>query len=410
MDGGLNRAKYIFFYLCLVIFSVSILHFILYPKLVSAPHFLNWDAVHYQWIKENGYEGFRIAFFPLFPFLWKILGVGVYGMVAVNFVVFLVSFYYLQKSFHFSSKEVLLFLTIPSGLFYFLPYSEALFFASCTLLLVGVRKNMYFLVLVALLFCTLSRPAFSVLIPALFIMEIISEGAMKVKIFRMLGYTLVVLVGIGAVGLLQYCHTGEWFQFFSVQKQWGNQLQLPTFPLRSWGGNMITRLDGCALLAGFISGGILFLYLLGIRIGKKKVFSRELVLSLGYVGGITLSVLLFRGGSLFSLNRFVFAAPFFLVVLHFFLGQSFRFKSKQLVYLFILLLFYWFAFGSYVHLQAFLKYSLVSLYLLLFAGTMHAHPKVNHFSYVMLLALNFFFQLFLFSHFMLTEEDIGFVG
>ena len=122
------------------------------------------------------------------------------------------------------------------------------------------------------------------------------------------------LLGTLLVGLIQYAdHTGRWFEFFGVQKLWGNFLQFPQLPLRFWGGEMIGRLDGTALLFGLSAGLVLLRHLLPGKYAPQTQLPKEVVLSLAYLGGISLTVLLFRGGSLFSLNRFVFAVPFIIV-------------------------------------------------------------------------------------------------
>src|SRR5690606_31502392 len=103
--------------------------------------FLNWDAEHYHWIRNKGYEGFRVAFFPLFPFIWKLIPIGAIGVSVLNGCVFLVSFYFLIRQLGSSWKEVIVYLSIPGCIFFFLPYSEALFFLCSTLILIGLRKN-----------------------------------------------------------------------------------------------------------------------------------------------------------------------------------------------------------------------------------------------------------------------------
>ncbi len=410
MKDKLKGIETIFLFGILFCTVLLLLQQFFYPGLLTRKHFLNWDAEHYFYIESKGYEGFRVAFFPFFPLLWRVLSVGIYGIVFVNAILYLGSFYFLMKSMALKRLETILYLSIPSSIFFFLPYSEALFFASATLLLLAVKSKRNLLVLSALLLCTLARPSFTVLLPALIIMEWLSEATIRKKASQIGLYILASGLGIVLVGVSQYYDTGQWFQFFSVQADWGNHLQVPSFPLRSWGGNMITRLDGVALLFGMGAGITLLLFLVKKEIRHKKKLSPEVLLSLAYLGGITLSVLLFRGGSLFSLNRFVFASPFILVAMNYYLKQSFQFSIKQLGIILFALVLYWLSFGSYVHIQAFLKFFAVSVYVLLFFGMKSNHEFLSKLSIIAFIILNFIFLITFYVHFLSTEGDVGFVG
>lgn len=406
----MKEIRIIAVYVVIFLLIMGIVTSIYVPDLFASNHFLNWDATHYYSIKNGDYTDFRLAFFPLFPMLWKILHLGIYGVVLLNSIIYFLAFYFLIKSLDLNRSETVLYLSIPSAIFFFLPYSESIFFACSTLMILGVKKDKTNIVLLGLLLCTMARPAFTVLIPALFLMEFLSKATLKNKIINTLSYCFVSLVGILIVGIVQHHFTGKWFQFFEVQQGWGNYIQLPQFPLRSWGGNMITRLDGVALIFGLLSGAMLLLHLLKVKFLKSIEISKEVILSLAYLGGITLSVVLFRGGSLFSLNRFVFAAPFIIVAVNFFLKQEFFFSKKQLGFIFLLLIFYWTSFGSYVHIQAFLKYGAVSLYLLLFAAMKSENRRIMSYSYLLFIGINLFFQVYLYVHFLMTEGEVGWVG
>lgn len=400
----------IFLFLGAFCLILGFLRFTFYPSLFSESNFLNWDAEHYSFIKEKGYEGFRVAFFPLFPVLWRFSTLGVYGILFLNTVVYLGSFYFLMKSMHLKMYETILYLSIPSSIFYFLPYSESVFFASATVLLLGVKKQKVLMVLIGLFLCTLARPSFTILIPALFMMEFLGNENRKQIVIKCLLYCAVSALGIGVVGCIQYQQTGEWFQFFAVQKEWGNYLQIPQFPLRSWGGNMIVRLDGVALLFGASAGILLLLFLFRSKLLQSIHLPKEVILSLAYIAGITASVFLFRGGSLFSLNRFVFAAPFIMIVVNYYLNSDFSFSNKQLGIALFALVLYWLSFASYVHIQAFLKFFAVSLYVLLVLGMKSNIAIVRKTSVFALILINFIFLLVFYIHFLSTEGDVGFVG
>ncbi len=405
-----KEAQIIGFYILFFVLIIGSITFFTSPNLLSKSNFLNWDAAHYHWITLKGYNWYRVAFFPLFPLIWKMLGFGVYGITLLNSLLFLTSFYFLVKSMNLIRFELLLYLSIPSFIFFFLPYSESIFFCCTVVIILGVRKKLFWLVLFGIFLCTLSRPAFTVLIPALILMELISELRDKAMLKRILGYVFVSFLGVLLVGIIQYNDTKEWFTFFKIQSLWGNKLQIPHLPFTSWGGNMITRLDGVALLFGASSGIVLFLFIFKSIKFKSVSIPKEVLLSLGYLGGITMTVLIFRGGCLFSLNRFVFATPFIIVVINYFLSQKFTFSNKKLGLFLFLLIIYWLSFASYVHIQAFLKYFLVSIYVLLFLGVKSNSPKISKVSMIGFILLNLIFQVLFFKQFLLSHDGIGFVG
>jgi hypothetical protein len=371
-----------------------------YPGLLNSQNFLNADAGHYSWIRINGYEGFRVAFFPLFPLIWKTLSVGIYGIVIFNAVLFLFSFYLLIRALKATPWETVLYLSIPGFIFFYFPFSESVFFAASTILLIGLMGRKVHFILIGLLLSTLARPAFAIFIPALVITEFFGEKIIRQTFIRLMLYLAVILAGICIVGLVQYIYTGEWFRFFSVQEEWGNKLQVPKLPLTSWAGGLIVRLDGAALLFGVTAGIVLLLWIFKFRIFKMMDIPKEVVFSLAYLAGISISVLLFRGGCLFSLNRFVFAVPFIIVAVNFLKKQDIRLNYRNLLTGFLLIFIFFLLFGSYNHIQNLLNFMLLSLYLSLILVIKSRNDKVSRYAMILLTGINIFFQIFFYIRFL----------
>jgi hypothetical protein len=125
--GSKNFA--ILIYMLLFILTLVGIQQIWSSDLFDKINFLNWDANHYNFIKEKGYQDFRLAFFPLFPIIWRFLDVGVYAIILINSLIFFTSFYILIKHLEIKGvKEILMYLSIPSFIFFYLPYSESIFF------------------------------------------------------------------------------------------------------------------------------------------------------------------------------------------------------------------------------------------------------------------------------------------
>jgi len=377
-----------------------------FSELFDKMNFLNWDAEHYHFIKENGYQGFRVAFFPLFPLIWRLSSVGVYGIVILNGLTFLISFYLLLKNLEIKRGElILMYLSIPSFIFFYLPYSESIFFLCSVIILSGLKNDKDYLVFIGLLLSTLSRPAFTVFIPALLITELLSKRAGRIY-FRIGYYLLLSFLGLLIVGIIQFFDTGEWFKFFRAQEGWGNHLQMPKLPLTSWAGGFIAKTDGFAFLIGVIAGGYLSALILKLKWIKGLMPHREVIFSLAYIGGITLSVLMFRGGSLFSLNRFVLATPFIIVALNYWTTQPINLSFKKLLLIFGFIFSFWFLFGSYVHIQQIMKFALLSLYVLLIFALKSDKVAIRNYSLILLTTINFIFQIIFYIRF-LNGEWVG---
>ena len=376
------------------------------PNILSSKNFLNWDAEHYNWIKINGYKGFRVAFFPLFPLIWKISNLSEHGISILNALIFFSAFYILVKHLKPNTSELFLLLSIPGFMFFYLPYTESIFFASSTIILLGLKKNKIALTMTGLFLCTLARPAFTIFIPAILLVEMLQKKTLLNKLSNISTYLVTIGLAILTVGIIQFIDTGEWFKFFAAQKIWGNELQIPNLPFTSWAGGLIVRLDGIAMLIGLASGIVLLHYILKRKTIASVGLSSELIFSLAYLSGITLSVILFRGGSLFSLNRFVMASPFIIIAIDYFLKKKFTLNTKQILLCLLFFMLYWLSFGSYVHILAFLKFFLISLYLTLIVCTKAQLKWLSKYSIMLLIALNFTFQLIFYFRF-LNGEWVG---
>ena len=392
--------KIIGIYILLFVLTIFTIQQTWIKDLLDSANFLYWDAEHYNFIKENGYQGYRVAFFPLLPLIWRFFSFSIYGIAFINVIIYLSSFYILIKTLKITSaSEIAIYLSIPSFIFFYLPYSESMFFLCSLLILIGLKNNKENLVYAGLFFAILSRPAFTIFIPALIITEILNRPKDKIY-FRIGIYLIITLIGLIVVGIIQYIDTDEWFKFFSAQKGWGNELQIPKIPLTSWAGGFIVRTDGFAFLIGILAGSYLTALIFKFNCLREKIISKEVIFSLAYLGGITLSVLLFRGGSLFSLNRFVFATPFIIVVLNYWINQEFHFRNKQLFIIFGIVFLFWMLFGSYVHIQEIIKFTLLSLYVILLFALKSDNQFIKKYSFLVLIFTNFTFQIIFYLRFL----------
>jgi hypothetical protein len=289
-----------------------------------------WDSGWYRSIVENGYvfienQQCNLAFYPLYPYLWKLLGVNNFYMSLINLSIFIGAFALLARHFKFSTRNIFLFLSFPSLFFCYVPYTEATFFFSSTLLLIGLYKHNLLMASAGIFLASLCRSASLVLFPVLafgFIMELSkSRAANKKVLYKYFVIFLASLIGSLAVYTLQYYETGEFFAILEVLKTWDKELRIPQLPLTTWGAGKILWLDSSAFLTGFFA----LVFVIKSFVEKIKDIGYKInpafTMSMGYLAVVTFYMLMYAGldggggTSIFSLNRYVFATPFFTIFL-----------------------------------------------------------------------------------------------
>jgi hypothetical protein len=370
-------------------------------------NFLSGDAINYETIKNQGYsfdssKQSTVAFFPGFPYLWRLTGLGVYGISILNMCLFLGGFAWLCRQFSPNRMEILIYLSLPPALFMYVPFSEALFFVPSALLLTGLLKRNTVMVIIALFLCSLIRSAANVFVPAIILMELIASDN-PARMRNILFYIISSLSGIFLVAWLQYSQTGQWMGFMTTQQYWEVKLRFPVFPLHTW-GNM-QYLDGVCLLAGLVAAGILINMILKFLRKGERVYNKAYIFSLLFISGLTFFTIAFKGGNLFSLNRYLVPTAFFFVAFMFIVRERcFTYKQVAATMLFIFV--FWLLFGSYVHIRVLLGYLVFTLYLSLYFLLNHASFRTSKFSFYLLYALNILVQVHLFYKF-LGDDWIG---
>ena len=220
---------------------------------------------------------------------------------------------------------VWLFVALPTSVFFYVPYTEALFYAAAALVVLGLARQRPALVVAGMLLGGLVRPSALYFLPAAVALGLVETTHCPAEWRRWLGRTAVYMAaaaaGIGLVMLEQWRSTGVWQAYVKTQMHWGHAFKLPTLPLTSVSQG-IMLLDTLALLVGLAVG----CWLLWVLVRRQRP-APEVVFAAGFVAATVLNTLLhaplLRGStSLISVARYVLCTPFFLVLLHYFLPRQ----------------------------------------------------------------------------------------
>ena len=293
---------------------------------------VHWDAEWYDSIRSYGYY-FRpaakssVAFFPLFPLLWRASHLGAIGVSLLNLGIAAGSVYLLYKGLQLRPVTVLLFAAFPSSMFLYLPYTEALYFFFSSLLLVLLVRWPHRLGALAVVMfgAALTRVSAFFFLPALTVVEglgwLRAPQTWLPRLRRLVVYGLATGGGLAAVMLYQWWETGVWFAFNKAEEQWNHHLQWPRLPFISTQENDgALWIDGLALLVGLLALGWVARTTWRVLRHRAPVPDSLLVLAAAYVAAATAQALLeapieVGHSSLMSLHRYVFCTPFFIVLL-----------------------------------------------------------------------------------------------
>ncbi|TYZ08889.1 hypothetical protein FY528_11785 [Hymenobacter lutimineralis] len=286
-----------------------------------------WDVIWYNQIREGGYvysetQMSNAAFFPMLPYVWRLSGLWLLGMSLLNASLFLAASAWLAHQLRLPPRLQLLLLSTPSLLFMVVPYTEALFFVFSTLLVLGLRRRRLWWWLLGLLGCGLTRSASTMFTPALVFMVLMwamQPGQRKTAIVWGASGLGALLLSIGLVATTQWYQTGEPLGFIRAQKHWGHTLRALNFPFSDPSGIDVLWLDAQALWLGVAAAGLCtwlaWRWLLQWRQQRAfPILAPEVIFALGYCVGVTLFILSYQGGSLWNIGRYIFATPFFVVL------------------------------------------------------------------------------------------------
>ncbi|MBN1158508.1 MAG: hypothetical protein JXA61_03940 [Bacteroidales bacterium] len=302
---------------------------------------LHWDARLYLQIKENGYDtvsaggDYIFAFFPLFPIVWRITHMTPSMISIFNYVLFIFAVILIIRHFHSRKMDdhklyAAAAICSPMLAVFLIPYSEGIFMLTATIALWGIYKDKYLVYFIAAMLMSVTRSSVTILVVALLLTEIYFWFGHRKSLWSLRSFTLKLLPlisGILIVSFIQYLYESQsFFRFLQVQRYWGFQFQIPRH-LTDWAheqfGTNLSLLLLLLPLSTVYAGYHWFRYVFK-RSGKPLInaltaeaFRKEylFVLSLFFMTGMVLSVLLFRGGSLNGLSRYILCTPFYYITL-----------------------------------------------------------------------------------------------
>lgn len=371
---------------------------------------LQYDGNWYRSIKDNGYEywpkrGCNLAFFPLFPLWWKLLNVSPLIISWLNAAIFIISFVFLVKSEKTSYSLILFIISIPSFIFFFLPYSESVFFVFGTLILLGYEKKSIVLRCIGFLGSSIARSVCLLFIPLIIICDLILNTQEKNNFPNRLKSALFsivsCLVGLSITVLMQYHATGKWFYFLTVQQYFKRTWIIPKFPLTTISPDRVLGIDSIAFVIGLLAIGSCIQFFLTTRQFSRKIEIRPSILfSALYLGGITIMDTFFSlnwngAGNIWSINRHILATPFFVFfILWFATYKKWNLKSLDIIPILIVITCIYIT-GTYKFRLTLIQYISFFICILIF----RFFPKYQNYL-ILVYAFEVFYQLSFYNDFL----------
>ncbi|PPK85839.1 hypothetical protein CLV84_2746 [Neolewinella xylanilytica] len=388
--------------------------------LPNASNLLNGDATFYHSIQQQGYVYVpgvpcNAGFFPFFAYIWRLTGLGVVGIAALNATVFLVAIWLNCLLLRPHPVVLGIFLSLPFLFYAYTPLSEAFFCLFSTGILWGYARGNRPLTFVALLLAGITRPTFLFFIPAMVGATLMQRDVRHTFTWAnwrpILGwYVPPIALAFMTVALIQYVQLGEPFLYFSVQATvWGREFGFPVFPLADNPLGWLTRFRIFNYCLGLLAAGFgvkyLFTWLRG-RLLPADLQPVEL-LSIIYLSMCLVSILFFNpewhwipdyqytSTILTGINRYLQVNPFLLVFLVYLFRQ--RPASPWVLPLLLIglhLVYFTVWPEYYTHIQKYLRLSVITGMFLLYALYHYRQWAVVGYALVI---VSFFFQAWMFG-------------
>ncbi len=300
----------------------------------------HWDAVLYKEVRDHAYEtgtGFakeKLAFYPLFPLIWRLSHADSECIVFCNYVLFILGLILLSMLLNGLTSGSLVYLLIgilvPTAATYYLPYAESLFLFTMAIAVWGILKQKYWIYFAgAMLFC-MTRPSAMIFMVALLAADGIYFIRHRNPVHFLRDFSKKIapcIAGLGAVILVQYLYSGSWTAYFDSMDLW---------PAESGFFNLITDWSregfGMSVFSIFFLSLPALIYLIfwafqSVRtrtkhpavslFGTDREAQKDYLfhVSLLFIAGNLAYTFLTSGNVLNGFSRYTMAVPFFYIVL-----------------------------------------------------------------------------------------------
>jgi hypothetical protein len=343
----------LFIHTCITVIGYCLFHILKsndYP-IPSDSNMIHYDAFWYYTIKELGYiyepnKGNNLAFFPLFPLFWRRLNADPLTISIINYLLFLVSTTFLLKNRGVDTKLMLLLISFPSVIFCALPYSEALFFVFCSVVLIGYTSQSNLTLFIGFFGASLVRSVCMLFIPAILICELLNPKSDKESrlstFYQILSSLLGFFMAAGYMGL----ETNKWFYFIEIQKYWNRHWIIPSFPLTTISPERVLGIDAITFILGLIAAYVC-LQLLVAKFNTRQSSiafpGKAVIFSALFMAGMSIMDLCFTYRStegatnIWSINRHVMSTPFSFIFL-IWLCKDFMPSKKHTIIILIIII------------------------------------------------------------------------
>jgi hypothetical protein len=214
-------------------------------------------------------------------------------------------------------------------------------------------------------------------------------------------YVLPAAISLGAFVGYQYYKTGVWFAYFKHQADlWGRKFSMPELPFSSSLGPTFLWLNALALFTGIVAL-VLALKIVYNWLAKNiPCTDKGLVLSALYIAALAMVNIFFNPHwegktNVFGSHRYIFASPFFFVLVYHFTRQ-YRYRPVHFLWMFLLTNAFWLLFASYVHIMYLVYFNFCSAIVLLYM--LFANKKLQ-WQGLVLIAVNIIVQVHSFQMF-----------
>ncbi|MBV8584066.1 MAG: glycosyltransferase family 39 protein [Candidatus Eremiobacteraeota bacterium] len=203
-----------------------------------------WDAVHYLDIATHGYQGYDMAFFPLYPFLIRVVGslagshlvAGLLISNAAFFFALLFLYKLLEHEFDrpVARRAIFYVSVFPTAVFFSAVYTESLFFMLTVASFYYLRAHRWWLAGVIGFFAALTRVE-GILLAIPFLIEWASQywpeltrgGAQRLRaLFDLIPVTFAGL-GLGVYMAYLWVLRADPLYFSHVQTHWNRHFAMP---------------------------------------------------------------------------------------------------------------------------------------------------------------------------------------